>query len=281
MIRCLIAVMAVTFAWALPALAVDFDHAEHLTYIEGTDCATCHVEGAQSIVPETTACLQCHDQDFVDTVKMPGLKTHGPVWALNHRPFAKGNTYDCAACHQQSYCMECHTSGRADEMGDFGNNMINVHRSDFHVTHPIAARTDQQLCSSCHEPNYCSDCHNDFRSNMNLGTGPSHSKAFGISGIGGDIDVIHQTVTADTDCFVCHNSDSVVRDFHTWSVDHARDARKNLATCQACHPQGDVCLNCHSAKGGAVGFNPHGKDWDDRKGRLDRASNGKTCRMCH
>jgi hypothetical protein len=54
-----------------------------------------------------------------------------------------------------------------------------------------------------------------------------------------------------------------------------------LATCQTCHPEGDVCLRCHSAKGGVVGFNPHGKDWDDRKNRLNDASNGKTCRKCH
>ncbi|BCA78669.1 cytochrome c3 family protein [Desulfuromonas sp. AOP6] len=273
MIRCLIAVMAVTFAWALPALAVDFDHAEHLTYIEGTDCATCHVEGAQSIVPETSVCLQCHDQDFVDTVEMPGLKTHGPVWALNHRPFAKGNTYDCAACHQQSYCMDCHTSGRSDEMGDFGNNMINVHRSDFHVTHPIAARTNQQLCSSCHEPNYCSDCHNQFApADLAL---DSHRRGW----TDGTLDGMHAQYD-ETQCAGCHTSGSVIPSTTGWSQAHAREARKNLATCQACHPQGDICLKCHSATTG-LRVNPHPADWSDIDGRLKRASDGKTCRKCH
>ncbi|MFO7750385.1 MAG: iron-containing alcohol dehydrogenase, partial [Desulfobacteraceae bacterium] len=70
------------------------------------------------------------------------VKTHGPVWALNHRSEAKGNAVDCAACHEQDYCLECHKSGFADEQGSFSNNMINVHSSDFHVTHPLSARTD-------------------------------------------------------------------------------------------------------------------------------------------
>ena len=48
---------------------------------------------------------------------------------------------------------------RPDEMGELGNAMVNVHRSDFHVTHPIAARSDPQRCSSCHEPGFCQDCH--------------------------------------------------------------------------------------------------------------------------
>ena len=272
MIRCLLAVMAITFAWALPALAVDFDHATHQPYVEGAPCSTCHVEGAKDIVPELSVCLQCHDQGFIDTVKLPGLKTHGPVWALNHRPFAKGSTYDCSACHQQSYCLECHTSGRADEMGEFGNNMINVHRSDFQVTHPIAARTNPQLCSSCHEQKYCLDCHNSFAP-ADLAI-LSHRRGWSDLSVSG---APHSTFAEDS-CQTCHPNS--VLPSHQWASSHAREARKNLATCQACHPEGDICLKCHSATSG-LRVNPHPKDWGDFSGRLERASDGKTCRKCH
>jgi hypothetical protein len=283
MIRSLLTILAVLTLGAAPALAVTFDHAAHLTYLEGEPCSICHMDpekdtvvfnGPETIVPDRAVCLNCHDEDFVDQVEFPGLKTHGPLWALNHRPYAKGESIDCYACHQQVDCLECHKSGFADEQGDFGNNMINIHRSDFHVTHPIAARTDPQLCSSCHESKFCRDCHDNFApedlavlshrrgwSNITVGpTGPAHAQF------------------NESQCQTCH-PDSVLP-VHEWSPQHAREARKNLATCQACHPEGDVCLKCHSARTG-LRVNPHPSDWDDIKGRLDRASDSRTCRKCH
>jgi hypothetical protein len=222
---------------------------------------------------------------MLNEVEFPGLRTHGPVWSLNHRPYAKaGQPYDCAACHQQSDCLNCHRVGRADEMGAFGNHMLNVHRSDFHVTHPIAARTDQQLCASCHESRFCTDCHKEFQ--VGRASGPSHRRTFdlGVNTNFGQITQIHQSIPPGTSCDVCHTPGTVAPDFHEWSSGHAREARKNLATCQACHPSGDVCIKCHSATGGVGAFtriNPHGKDWSDRASRLDRASDGKTCNKCH
>jgi len=267
----------VALAWA----ATRFDHRAHLEeYVPGTSCDTCHLVGAETIVPDKKVCLDCHDEAMAKEAKLNGTKTHGPVWALNHRSEAKGNAIDCAACHEQDFCLECHKSGFADEQGAFANNMINVHRSDFHITHPIAARTDPQLCSSCHEPSFCRDCHDDFRFRTGRASGPSHRRVFDL-GLDGDIDAIHAGFDATIQCDACHLPDSVAVDFHSWSVGHAREARRSLATCQTCHPEGDVCLKCHSAKGGVVGFNPHGKHWDDRKNRLNDASNGKTCKKCH
>jgi hypothetical protein len=268
----------VALAWA----ATRFDHRAHLEeYIEGTSCDTCHLPDARTIVPDKAVCLDCHDEEMAKETKLNGTKTHGPVWALNHRSEAKGNAIDCAACHDQSYCLECHKSGFADEQGDFGNNMINVHRSDFHITHPISARTNPQLCSSCHEPSFCRDCHDDFRFRTGRASGPSHRRLFDL--IPDDdparFNTIHQGVDA-TQCDTCH-ANSTPPDLQTWSVGHGREARKSLATCQTCHPEGDICINCHSARAGAGQFNPHGRGWDDRKGRLERASNGKTCRKCH
>ncbi|BCR06773.1 c-type cytochrome [Desulfuromonas versatilis] len=267
----LAALAAVAMLGAGPALAAQFDHATHNTYLDPVDCATCHVAGAPSISPDQKVCLECHEQGFVDEVSFPGLKTHGVTWPLTHRPFAKGNTYDCAACHQQSDCLECHKSGFADEQGSFSNSMLNVHRSDFHVTHPLAARTEPQLCSSCHEPSFCSDCHDNFnRNDLALA---SHRRGF----TDGTLDGAHAGFD-DSQCQTCHPNS--VLPTHQWSGQHAREARKNLATCQSCHPEGDICLKCHSARSGLM-VNPHPGDWDDFKGRLDRASGGKTCRRCH
>ena len=278
MIRKIFALMTLLLLAAATAWGASFDHDAHLQeYMPGMSCDTCHKPDAETIVPSKGVCLDCHGQELVDESSLAGIKTHGPVWALNHRSEAKGNAIDCSSCHEQKYCLDCHKAGFADEQGDFSNNMINVHRSDFHVTHPIAARTDQQLCASCHEPSFCSDCHNDFR--VGRASGPSHKRVFGL-GLNGDIDAIHAGIDS-TQCDSCHLQGSVAPDFHDWSVGHAREARKNLVTCQACHPEGDVCIRCHSAKGGAGGFSPHGDDWEDHADRLNDASNGRTCKRCH
>jgi len=271
--RSLLATLAVLII-AVPSLAAEFVHGDHLTYLEDAPCSTCHVEGAQSIKPDTKVCLECHDEDFIKDVTFPGLLTHGPVWAMNHRPFAKGNKIDCYACHQQVDCLECHKSGFADEQGSFGNAMINVHQSDFYVTHPIPARTDPQLCSSCHENKFCRDCHDDFApQDLRI---RSHRKGWSDIELT-DLGTTHDLFTPDM-CQTCH-PDSVLPS-HEWSSTHAKEARKNLVTCQACHPDGDICLQCHSAKSGLM-INPHPDDWNDIKGRLKNASDGKTCRRCH
>lgn len=261
-------------ALAGQATAMEFDHAEHLTYIPDTTCDACHLPEAQAIVPDLTVCLDCHEQEHVDAVNLPGLKTHGLTWSLVHGTAARGEAYDCSACHEQADCLDCHTAGFADEMGEFNNHMLNVHRSDFQVTHPIAARTDQQLCRSCHEVRFCDECHDSFApddlallshrkgwSNLVISpSGPAHSQF------------------DESTCATCHPNS--VLPTHQWSGSHAREARKNLATCQSCHPQGDVCLTCHSARSG-LRVNPHPADWDDMKGRLERAGGRKTCNRCH
>ncbi len=262
------------------AMATEFVHDEHLTYLEGGEqpvCASCHTPDAVQIVPQAKQCLSCHDQSFVDEVEFSGTATHGPTWVLNHAPQARLGAIDCSSCHQSSDCMECHQAGFADEFGEFGNNMSNVHRSDFLVSHPIIARTDPQLCSSCHEPKFCSSCHDDFRSAGIDTTFDSHSSGWQ------DLNLAHNRNNVGA-CESCHdaNGDGRFSFFgkHEWRDRHAREARKNLATCQACHPQGDICLTCHSEKSG-LGINPHPGDWGDMDGRLESASGGKTCRKCH
>lgn len=280
--RILFALIPMLAAGALLAWAAGFDHEAHVKeYVDGGDCAACHVAGAPSIIPEIAVCLECHGQEEVGGISLPAPKTHGPLWALNHRAEAKGNAIDCSACHEQSDCLDCHKAGFSHEQGAFTNNMVNVHRSDFHVTHPIAARTDQNLCSSCHEPDYCNECHDRFQMRGSDIGSPSHRRSFELGFDNPDVEAIHAGMSPSTQCDSCHLGSSVAPDFHSWSVGHAREARRSLATCQACHPDGDVCLKCHSARGGVVGFNPHPKDWDKMKGTLQKASNGRTCRKCH
>lgn len=276
MLRYLLTVVLV-LAFSAPGLAIVFDHQQHDQYTKGSPCTTCHVEGAKSIVPAKETCIECHDAEFARDVEYPALTSHRPLWAFDHRAQAKGSAMDCSQCHQQDYCYECHQSGFADEQGELGNNLANIHRGDFMVTHPIAARTDQQLCSGCHEVSFCSDCHDNFdRRDLRL---KSHRRGFSE---GTTLGLSHAQFNA-TQCSGCHRNsmgDLSIPSSTGWSASHAREARKNLYSCQSCHPDGDICLRCHSAKTG-LRVNPHPDDWSDISGRLDRSSGSRTCKRCH
>ena len=243
-----------------------FDHDYHVAEIE-PDCSVCHMPDDLDVVPSLESCEACHEKGFLKDATIPARVTHDSFWYRDHGPYAKESDNNCAVCHEESSCFDCHKAGFADEQGK-----LNVHRSDFRVTHPILARADNRSCTVCHEERFCTDCHSDFApedlafeshrrgwSDIETGSGP------------------HAAVTVEQ-CEVCH-TDSVLPS-HEWSDSHAREARRSLPTCQACHPQAEVCLRCHSAREGLI-VNPHPADWDDMKDYLDGASGGKTCRRCH
>ena len=86
------------------------------------------------------------------------------------------------------------------------------HRSDFITIHPIKAQDNPQQCYRCHDAvAFCNSCHSRFpkgslriKSHMMLGAnGQRYAPALN---------------------------------------EHATEARRNLQSCQTCHPEGDVCL---------------------------------------
>lgn len=276
-------------------IAADFDHNLHLEVIEGEPCSICHETDATSIRPDLNTCRNCHEDEFVnraeypgigennkaqksikeDRIEFPGLSTHdGPLWAIKHGKDAKAGKIDCAACHEQASCVDCHTGGFADEMGSIVNNPVNVHRSDFIVSHPIMAKANTRSCYSCHEKKSCSDCHEKFL-DEDL-AGESHRK--GWSQLLTSPSGIPHEKFSKFSCQTCH-VDSILP-AHEWSNNHAREARRNLETCQSCHATGDTCLKCHSARSGLM-INPHPKGWNRIKSKLRKASNGRSCRKCH
>jgi hypothetical protein len=245
------------------------------------DCLVCHKPSDATIIPSREVCKDCHDDKFIADVTFAGLTSHGPLWSLDHGPFALVDYKMCEKCHDEGRqkgaigCTECHEAGAADEQGDYANAPFNIHRSEFAVTHPIAARADQQKCSKCHENSYCVECHEDFR-DEDLSV-LSHRRGWSSITVGG---ATHGEFAQDLDsCAGCHPEGSVLPS-HNWTRDHAREARRNLATCEACHPEGEECLRCHSTISG-IGINPHPRGWEDVEGKMDRASGGKTCRKCH
>lgn len=189
-------------------------------------------------------CRDCHSGSGV-------MSNHGAFFVKEHRLLAQKAGSNCADCHQQSFCIDCHQGGgiTADlqrSPSRKGEYKPKTHRSDFISTHSMKAADNPQNCYRCHQSSFCTDCHTGTRSKGSLRI-KSHRKAGTSSQI------------------------------YNWNSDHAAEARRNLQSCETCHPDADVCVQCHSS-GKA---NPHPRNWRDISKRYKDESKGRTCRKCH
>ncbi|GFO60572.1 cytochrome c [Geomonas silvestris] len=211
-------------------------------------------------VPQATAQKQNHKEyqdmkisECNDCHKGEGVAlNHDADWVRQHRSIASKAGSNCAQCHTQAYCLDCHQGGgiNADlTRANFGQDYIpRSHRRDFVQIHPLKSLDNPQSCYRCHDQRFCNECHSRYprgsfriRSHLPSGTGQLYSGV--------------------------------------WSSEHSREARRNLQTCQSCHPDGDVCLRCHGGNR-AVGLrvNPHPKNFQG--GNISRRTD-RTCRACH
>jgi len=197
-----------------------------------------HKEYADSKISD---CNSCHKAEGI-------APNHDGDWIRNHRTLAGKSGSNCAQCHDQSYCLDCHKGGgiNADlTLDTFGRDYVpKSHRSDFVNLHPIKALDNPQTCYRCHDQKYCTQCHDRFPK--------------------GSLRIKSHLPSGSGQSFI-------------WSSEHSTEARRNLQSCQTCHPEGDVCLRCHSAKSGPM-VNPHPKSF--KGGNISSRTN-KTCRVCH
>lgn len=106
-------------------------------YARETDCSSCHSTEA--------FCRDCHRQTgLASQGGTRSLVFHNaqPLWLLQHGRAARQDLKSCATCHQQSYCMQCHS--------DRGSR-VNPHGPDFD-----AARMQGKnpaICLYCHLSN--------------------------------------------------------------------------------------------------------------------------------
>jgi hypothetical protein len=104
------------------------------SYSRDTECSACHSTEA--------FCRDCHRQTgLAARTGNRSLAFHNaqPLWLVQHGTAARQALSTCTACHQQSYCMQCHS--------DAGMR-INPHGPDFN-----AARMHSRnptLCVRCH-----------------------------------------------------------------------------------------------------------------------------------
>jgi hypothetical protein len=220
-------------------------------------------------------CNECHRDSGV-------VPNHQAGWNADHRRVAvkPDSGTNCAHCHAQAFCSDCHFGGgvnatlQTPTTRDGRDYMPRSHRSDFRETHPIQAAEKPASCTRCHPVSYCTDCHRQYQP-ADLAF-QSHRKGFSdlqTSAVGPK----HATFP-DSSCRSCHPNSLLST--HRWTSSHRQEARRNLAACQACHPDGDVCMKCHSARSG-LRVKIHPGNWGSIKGKLQRASGQRSCLKCH
>jgi hypothetical protein len=250
--------------------AIHFDHDKHLGMpeIKG-QCLKCH-QGAvgdtsgRPLFPPMATCLGCHEHqaEFAqnscsrchDAADLRGLKpvsflAHTDGWMRRHAPFARDAQAMCSTCHAQAQCDACHDathSLRADQRAPEAVESTLVHRFDFLSRHALESRTEPARCISCHQKQDCDACH----------------ARRGISG-------------ASADPRSPHPPDWAAGTFSSSNA-HGRAARRDIASCAACHDQGAAsnCVRCH--KVGGFGGTPHPPGW-----RSSQQPSAPACTVCH
>ena len=241
-----------------------FQHKKHMPRVHG-NCMRCHLDietGADILRPRMATCGGCHNhgEQIVTNQCSPCHKNlrdegnkpedhliHTGNFLREHGVRAAADRQSCANCHAEKFCVSCHgvSVPKLPERLKFDDPRgAGIHRAGFKSRHAEEARADPGLCTTCHTPKACSDCHN--REKLLPGAGGKSPHPSGWLGVPGQRN------------------------------DHGRAAWREPEICAACHSGAGemLCVGCH--KVGAVGGNPHVAGFTSRKPKTDRP-----CRLCH
>jgi hypothetical protein len=176
-----------------------------------------------------SACQDCH-------TGAGDISNHGGY--REHRLLAQRAETNCLDCHQQSTCFDCHNGGNIEaykekSLSRDGESMPTTHGADFISTHSIKAVDNSQGCYRCHESSFCSDCHNAIQNK-------------------GSMVIKNHSATGNTQQYFLNGASSAAQ-----IAAHAADARKNLQSCQGCHPDATECKGCHNLSNGGKVYRQH------------------------
>jgi hypothetical protein len=224
------------------------------------NCIACHTHTVQY---DAFLCTICHFKEKEGTLvkklkngallKPPSWMAgigHDAAWYKQHEISAGSDASLCATCHTNQDCDACHAgTGKArPEL---------IHPDDWIQMHGYSSLAGDLHCASCHTlQSFCLPCHRrsgvawDSPSGLNVPPGSLlHPEGwYSFPGSGG-------------------------------SSLHAKEAKKSLSSCVACHTEYD-CMTCHSAP--LPDFNPHPPSsvWLKKCGTL-YSKNPSVCLKCH
>lgn len=269
---------------------IDFHHQYH-TETLGMGCESCHVGmdltdyASRESWPVMDDCLTCHqdrDAPFDCATCHPRVEVIRPLshqqdWMREHKTHVRAVDMPCSKCHEDTWCEDCHTgalltvaSSPSDRVveaapanrGKIAQTIQRQHDLSYRFTHPLDAVGKEKQCQSCHEPEYCLDCHR----------------------VEGREDrfkpVWHGPVPGEVVPWILGTVGS-------GGGRHGQWARRDIERCVACHDvEGDdpSCVQCHVDLDGVRGTDPatHPGRFADRVGEGDFHVNpGSMCYTCH
>ncbi|HET8541709.1 MAG TPA: cytochrome c3 family protein [Anaeromyxobacter sp.] len=262
-----------------------FDHAAHLPRVKG-DCKRCHTAppeqgDKQAKAPPMGACTACHEhqQDFAEARCVPchvDLKGYQPEtafkhegeWLRAHGALARPSGESCAACHDQTYCAECHSpqtaAGRPSIVFPERVERAYIHRGDYVSRHMIDAGANPASCRRCHGSAFCESCHElQGLSKLSPATGETNAN-------------LRRPRSHDQDDWATPGTPGAL-------PRHGPAARRDIASCAGCHDQGAqaTCVGCHRVGSPVAGTrSPHPKKFLSAHDRGDISKN-EMCRVCH
>jgi hypothetical protein len=104
-------------------------------------------------------CSECHTDSW------GALNHRAQDFYLKHRFYAGQNKAACNACHQDSFCVECHAHKEEIKPSDKYKDRPELslpHRGDYLSQHRIDGRIDPAPCMKCHgrqNNERCKTCH--------------------------------------------------------------------------------------------------------------------------
>jgi len=242
-----------------------FDHKSHVTREHG-QCVRCHrgiLDNSDHVRPPMSVCLSCHEhqdefaarncdrchKDLHDQRLVPTSHVvHEGDWLREHGDRAASERELCSTCHAERYCASCHgvTVPALPEKQAFDDPLrAGVHRAGFVSRHPLEAKNQPGICTTCHTPESCESCHT--KNGVSPASGARSPHPPGWLGLKGE------------------------------SNDHGRAAWQDPTECAGCHSGAGekLCIGCH--KVGGMGGNPHKPGWTSNK----RPLIDEPCRQCH
>jgi hypothetical protein len=248
--------------------SIVFSHAQHLGQDElKGQCVKCHAGavGFQSGPPlfppmatclgchrhqeqfEKGECLGCHRREDLRTLKPTSFLPHDVAWMRRHADLARTGAAQCSTCHAQTSCDSCHDATRRLGPAQLSPEAIEksfVHRFDFVSRHAIESQSQPGSCFTCHARTECDACHASRGVSAAVRGAQSPHPPGWASGL------ISNT--------------------------HGPAARRDIASCAACHDHGAAsnCVRCH--KVGAIGGTPHPRGW-----RSTEPVTSGACVACH
>lgn len=245
-----------------------FSHERHS--IRAPGCAGCHAyashpaRAAKNTQVAIDTCRDCHKAHPADRPHPPGVipdlhvyekQPHPANWIITHKTDGAKTVRNCADCHKDSYCKNCHTK-------------FIIHSPDWLREHGAEASEDLAPCQVCHLPEGCADCHND-KLPKSHGPGWSafqHSKDL-------EIDNCMPCHRLNL-CISCHVRSRPSSHTDTMIRNHAGFSKGKEKVCALCHEQ-NSCMNCHKIE------MPHPANWPSIHAKKYKPEQKPVCANCH